>query len=158
MSLCGFSCFSHVWLWDPMEWRPAGFHCPWDFSSKTAGVGCCFLLQRIFSTQGLNPCLLCLLHCRQTLYPLSHGGRALLKYINPSVKSDKLLTLLPPELKYLKQHRENYRTRSGLHRQILENMRERSQYYCESLDAVLGGFLELEFPKTFSETFFFFAL
>ena len=33
-----------------------------------------FLLQGIFQTRGLNPCLLCLLHCRQIPYPLSHLG------------------------------------------------------------------------------------
>ena len=32
------------------------------------GVGCHFRLQGIFLTQGSNPRLLCLLHCRQTLY------------------------------------------------------------------------------------------
>ena len=32
--------------------------CPWDFSSKNTRVGCHFLLQAIFSTQGLNPGLL----------------------------------------------------------------------------------------------------
>ena len=31
-----------------------------------------FLLQGIFLTQGSNSHLLCLLHCRQILYPLSH--------------------------------------------------------------------------------------
>ena len=36
--------------------------------------GCHFLLQGIFLTQGLNPYLLCLLHCRQILYLLSHWG------------------------------------------------------------------------------------
>ena len=35
---------------------------------------CHFLLQGIFLSQGLNPCLLRLLHCRQTLYPLSSSG------------------------------------------------------------------------------------
>ena len=34
-------------------------------------VGCHFLLQRIFPTQGLNPCLLC---CRLILYLLSYQG------------------------------------------------------------------------------------
>ena len=29
-----------------------------DFPGKNTGVGCHFLLQRIFLTQGLNPCLL----------------------------------------------------------------------------------------------------
>ena len=44
---------------------------PWNFSGKSTGVGCQFLLQGIFPTQGLNPGLP---HCRQTLYPLSHQG------------------------------------------------------------------------------------
>ena len=39
------------------------------FSGKNAGVGCYFLLQWIFPTQGSNPGLL---HCRQMLYHLSH--------------------------------------------------------------------------------------
>ena len=38
---------------------------PPDFPGNNTGMGCHFLLQGIFSTQGLNPCLL---HCRQTLY------------------------------------------------------------------------------------------
>ena len=37
-------------------------------------MGCHFLLQGIFPTHGLNPHLLCLLHCRQILYLLSHLG------------------------------------------------------------------------------------
>ena len=45
--------------------------CPWDFPGKSTRVGCHFLLQRIFPTQGLNPGLL---HCRKTLYRLSHQG------------------------------------------------------------------------------------
>ena len=36
--------------------------CPWDFPGKNAGLGCHFLLQSIFPTQRLNPCLLWLLH------------------------------------------------------------------------------------------------
>ena len=32
--------------------------CPWDSPGKNTGVGCHFLLQRIFPTQGLNLCLL----------------------------------------------------------------------------------------------------
>ena len=38
------------------------------FPGKNTSVGCHFLLQGIFSTQGSNPGLL---HCRQTLYRLS---------------------------------------------------------------------------------------
>ena len=44
---------------------------PWDFPGNSAGVDCHFLLQGILPTQGLNPGLL---HCRQTLYRLSHQG------------------------------------------------------------------------------------
>ena len=44
---------------------------PWDFPSKNTGMGCCFLLQGLFPTQGSNPGLP---HCRQTLYCLSHQG------------------------------------------------------------------------------------
>ena len=44
---------------------------PWDFQGKSTGVGCHFLLQGIFPTQGSNPGLS---HCRQTLYRLSHQG------------------------------------------------------------------------------------
>ena len=38
--------------------------CLRDFPGKNTGVGCHFRLQGIFPTQELNPCLLCLLHCR----------------------------------------------------------------------------------------------
>ena len=48
--------------------------CPWEFLGKYNGVDCHFLLQGIFLTQGLNPCVLCLLHCRWILYHLSHWG------------------------------------------------------------------------------------
>ena len=44
------------------------FH-PWDFLGKYTGVGCHFLLQGIFPTQRVS---LDLLHCRLTLYHLSH--------------------------------------------------------------------------------------
>jgi len=45
------------------------------FYSKNTGVGCHFLLQGIFLTQGSN---LGLLHCRWVLYCMSHQGS--LKY------------------------------------------------------------------------------
>ena len=41
----------------------------WNCPCKNTGVGCHFLLQEIFLTQGLN---LGLSHCRQTLYCLNH--------------------------------------------------------------------------------------
>ena len=56
---------------------------PWKFPGKNTGVGCHFLLQGIFLTQGSNPCLLDLLHCRQILYSLSHLGSPL-QFMNVS--------------------------------------------------------------------------
>ena len=49
---------------------PIRLLCPWNFQARTR-VGCLFLLQGIFPTQGSN---LSLLHCRQILYHLSHQG------------------------------------------------------------------------------------
>ena len=44
--------------------------CPWVFQARIL-EWVTILLQGIFLTQGSNPCLL---HCRQTLYHLSHQG------------------------------------------------------------------------------------
>ena len=52
----------------PHGLQPANLLCPQDFFSKNIGVGCHLLLQGIFPTQGSNPCLLHLLHCRQILH------------------------------------------------------------------------------------------
>ena len=53
----------------PPGLQPTRFLCPWDFPSKNTRVGCHFLFQEIFPTQGLNPGLP---PCRQTLNHLSH--------------------------------------------------------------------------------------
>ena len=53
-------------LCDPMDCSPPG--------SPVHGVGCHFLLQGIFLTQGSNLHFLWLLHCRRILYRLSHQG------------------------------------------------------------------------------------
>ena len=55
----------------PRELQPARLLCSWDSPGEHTGVGCHFLLQGIFSTQGLNPGLL---HCRQVVYGLSYRG------------------------------------------------------------------------------------
>ena len=44
--------------------------CPWDLLGKNTWVGCHFLLQRIFLTQGLKACLL---PCRWILYHWTTG-------------------------------------------------------------------------------------
>ena len=48
--------------------------CPWDSPGKNIEVACHFLLQGIFPTQGLNPCLLHLLHWQADSLLLSHLG------------------------------------------------------------------------------------
>ena len=47
-------------LW-PHGLQPSRLLCPWYFPGKNPGVGCHLLLQGIFRTQQLNPCLLHLL-------------------------------------------------------------------------------------------------
>ena len=64
-------------LWSPIDCSLPGSSNPWDFLAKSTGVGCHFLLQGIFPTQGSHPSLP---HCRQMLYCLSHQG-------SPSVTS-----------------------------------------------------------------------
>ena len=51
--------------------RPCRLLRPWDSPGKNTRMGCHFLLQGIFPTQGLNPGLP---HCRQTLQTLNHQG------------------------------------------------------------------------------------
>ena len=47
--------------------QPARLPCPWGSPDRNTGVGFYFLLQEIFLTQGWNPSLLWLLHCRRIL-------------------------------------------------------------------------------------------
>ena len=49
-------------LCDPMNCSPPDPSVHGDSLGKNTGVGCYTLLQEIFPTQELNPCLLCLLH------------------------------------------------------------------------------------------------
>ena len=53
--------------------------CPWNFPGKSTGVGCHFLLQGIFLTQGSN---LGLPYCRQTFYHLSQEAQDFLNQHN----------------------------------------------------------------------------
>ena len=54
---------------------PAKLLSPWASPGKVTVVGCCFLIQRIFLTQGLNPHLLCLLHWQVGSLPLAPPGK-----------------------------------------------------------------------------------
>ena len=77
-----------LWKWSCSvmsdSWWPHGLQltrllCPWDSPDTSTGVGCHFLLQGIFPSQGLKPGLP---HCRQTFYRLSHQGSAIKPKIN----------------------------------------------------------------------------
>ena len=59
--------------WWPWRLEPARILCPWAYLGEN-GLGCHFLLQGIFQTQGLNPCLLCLLHWQVNPLPPHHLG------------------------------------------------------------------------------------
>ena len=55
-------------LCDPQRRQPTRLPRSWKSPGKNTGVGCYFLLQGIFLTQGSSPCLLQLLLGRQILY------------------------------------------------------------------------------------------
>ena len=65
-------------LCNPMHCSLPGSSVHGNFSGKSTGVGCHFLLQGIFLTQGLNPGLP---HCRQMLYWLSCQGSPPLAFL-----------------------------------------------------------------------------
>ena len=75
-SVSQFSCSVVSNSLQPHGLQPTRLLCPWDFPGKNTGLGCHFLLQKIFPVLGLNPCLPC---CRQTLYYLSHQKSHLMR-------------------------------------------------------------------------------
>ena len=66
---CTLSCPS---LCDPLDCSPAGSTVHGIFQARALELGCRFLLQQIFSTQGSNPHLLRLLHWQADSLPLCH--------------------------------------------------------------------------------------
>ena len=62
---------SHVWFFVTPWSVHTRLLCPWDFPGNNTGVGCYFLLQGIFLTQGLNSCIL---HQQADSLPLHHLG------------------------------------------------------------------------------------
>ena len=69
MLLLLFSCQAVFHSLQPHGLQPSRVLCPWDSPGKNTGVGCHFLLQEIFLTQGLYPCLL---HWQVDSLPLKH--------------------------------------------------------------------------------------
>ena len=58
----------------PRGLQPARLLCPWDFPGKNIGVGCHFLHQGIFPTQGSNPHLQGLRYGQADSLPLQQLG------------------------------------------------------------------------------------
>ena len=77
------SSFSHVLFANPWTVSPPGSSVHGNSPGKNSGVGCHFLLQGIFPTQGLNPGLP---NCRQILYHLSHHGSILFSWAPKSLQ------------------------------------------------------------------------
>ena len=61
----------------PHGLQPTRLLCPWDFPGKHTGVGCHFLLQGIFHTQGLNLCLMHHLYWQVYFLPSEPLGKPL---------------------------------------------------------------------------------
>ena len=59
-----------------LDCSPSGSSVCGDSPGRNTGVGCHFLLQRIFPTQGSSPGLL---YCREIFYCLSHQGSPICK-------------------------------------------------------------------------------
>ena len=74
-------------LCDPMDFSPPGSSVHGILQTRIQGWGCHALLQRIFLTQELNPCLLCLLHWQGDSLPLAPPGKPILDIIVVSVFS-----------------------------------------------------------------------
>ena len=64
---------------DPLQPYPARLLSPWDFPGKNTRVGCHFLLQGIFLTQGLNTRLL---HWQADSLLLSYLGSPHFSYVS----------------------------------------------------------------------------
>ena len=68
-SSCCLAAQSCPTLWDPMDCSLPGFSVHGILQARNTGVGCHFLLQGIFPTQGSDPLLL---HWQVDSLPLSH--------------------------------------------------------------------------------------
>ena len=74
----------------PHGLQPARLLCLWASPGKNTGVGCHALLQGIFPTKGLNPCLLCLLHWYVGSLPPGKPLQFSSVHFSSSVVSDSL--------------------------------------------------------------------
>ena len=84
-----------------MDYSPLGSSVHGILPGKSTGEGCHALLQEIFLTQGLNLCLLQLLHCRLILLPPSHH------YIGTLFEADSFKKHFPWEISDIHKTEEN---------------------------------------------------
>ena len=68
---------SYLTLCNPLDCSLPGSSVQGIFQTRILEWVAIFLLQGIFLTQGFNSHLLCFLHSRHILYPLSHQGSSL---------------------------------------------------------------------------------
>ena len=101
----------------PHGLQPTRLFCPWDSLDKNIRAGC--PLHRIFSTQGLNPHLLHLLHHRWILYHWATGD-TLCIHVYIHIWPQACIHIWPQSWKYI----EKYTWR--------ENESKCSQFLCQS--------------------------
>ena len=80
-----------------MDCKPTRLLCPGGFFPRQGpGMGCHFLLQGIFPTQGPNPHILCLLHWQVNALPLSHLVDLIIRFLHFSSVTQSCWTLCDP--------------------------------------------------------------
>ena len=89
---CCLNSKSH-WTLHSHGLQPARLLCLWGFPGKNTGVGCYFLLQRIFPTKGSNPHLL---HWQAGSLSLSHLGSRSINH-NQVINAPSHSHLHPPQ-------------------------------------------------------------
>ena len=80
--MCVKSLQSCLTLCDPMDCSPPGSSDHGDSPAENIGGGCQALLRGIFPTQGLNSCLLGLLHWQVGSLPLVPPGKPLMQRVD----------------------------------------------------------------------------
>ena len=74
--------------------QPSRILCPWAFPGTNTGVGCHFLPQEIFPTQGSNPHLLYLLHWQTSSLPAEPSGKPLIFKRESSNKEEQFIYII----------------------------------------------------------------
>ena len=85
----------HIWLFVSPGSVAHQVPLSMEFSRQQSWSGLPFPFPGVFLTQELNPRLLCLLHCRQTLYPLSHQENPYIYILEKATHSSTLAWRIP---------------------------------------------------------------